>query len=281
MEIPKIDQYEGLYKTSGEYVAALRIWLDQVHHMQCIRDRFPYFLAASLQKPGPTGLSTPSRRAPLPFSVTPGQPVADTAREFVVPSLWKRFFAEMIDFMLLFTIKLAVTYVAVDFFDMFDVDHYSLESLREDMLSDYRLTMNMTYDILLLETIHRVGNCVFEALCLHRGGRGVGGATPGKKAMGLRVVRCAWLAPTPDNRVLVFPATDLGLGRSLVRAVAKNIAITLLLPLCVTMFMYQHNRTLYDVLAGSVVVEDCPPDRRNIINNNNNNNNNNNINNNR
>lgn len=45
-----------------------------------------------------------------------------------------------------------------------DVDHYSLESLREDMLSDYRLTMNMTYDILLLETIHRVGNCVFEVM---------------------------------------------------------------------------------------------------------------------
>lgn len=52
--------------------------------------------------------------------------------------------------------------------------------------------------------------CLLQALCLHRGGRGVGGATPGKKAMGLRVVRCSWLVPTLNNQVLVFPATDLG-----------------------------------------------------------------------
>ena len=50
-----------------------------------------------------------------------------------------------------------------------------------------------------------------QALCLHRGGGGIwGGATPGKKVMGLRVVRCQWLAPTLDNKVLVYPAADLG-----------------------------------------------------------------------
>uniref|UniRef100_A0A2P2I3T7 Protein FAM8A1-like n=1 Tax=Hirondellea gigas TaxID=1518452 RepID=A0A2P2I3T7_9CRUS len=287
MEIKKINEYEGIYKTSGEYAAALRSWLSQVHHLQCISAGFPYFLAASLQQAsGPaisstasiTSSSTTTTTTSRPTTTTPApqsrqqQLPTERGREYTVPPLWKRFIAETIDFLLLFTIKLAVTYVAVDFFDVFDIDQFNLETLRADVLSDYRLTMNMTWDILLLETIHRIGNCLFEALCLHRGGGGVGGATPGKRVMGLRVVRCQWAVPTLNDQVLVYPAQDLGLGRALLRAVAKNIAITLLFPLCVTMFFYQHNRTLYDVLAGSVVVEE----RRPVVNRNNNDNNNNN-----
>jgi hypothetical protein len=37
--------------------------------------------------------------------------------EYRIPPLWKRFIAEFLDFFILFFLKLAVTFVAVDFFD--------------------------------------------------------------------------------------------------------------------------------------------------------------------
>lgn len=41
-----------------------------------------------------------------------------TGVEYVIPPLWKRLIAEAIDFLLLFVIKLAVTFAAVDAFDL-------------------------------------------------------------------------------------------------------------------------------------------------------------------
>ncbi|XP_018014325.1 protein FAM8A1 isoform X2 [Hyalella azteca] len=285
LQIPSITQYQGPYKTSEEYVIALREWLSQMYQIQCLHAGFPYFLAAAMQKQhqqpgmpihGSTLTSSPVAGATSSSAQNTSPQRVERGREYLVPSLWKRFLAESIDFMLLFTIKLVITYLAIDFLDLFDMENYNLETLRADMLSDYRLTMNVTWDIFLLESIHRVLNCVFEALCLHRDRRGQGGATPGKKLMGLRVVRCEWVVPTLNNQVLVYPAADLGLWRSFTRAVAKNITITLMFPMCVTFFMYHNNRMLYDVMAGSLVVEDIPLLRRTPNNDNNNNNNNNN-----
>jgi hypothetical protein len=37
--------------------------------------------------------------------------------EYRIPPLWKRFAAEFLDFLILFLLKLTVTFVVVDFFD--------------------------------------------------------------------------------------------------------------------------------------------------------------------
>ena len=53
---------------------------------------------------------------------------------------------------------------------------------------DLLTAMEATYDILLLETIHKFLVCVFETLCTHRGTRRrPGGATPGKLIVGIRI----------------------------------------------------------------------------------------------
>ena len=43
-------------------------------------------------------------------------------REFRIAPLWKRCVAEGIDFLILFLLKLAVTFVAVDYFELLDID---------------------------------------------------------------------------------------------------------------------------------------------------------------
>ena len=50
---------------------------------------------------------------------TPSPPVW---REFKIPPLWKRASAEIIDFSILFLLKVVVTFVAVDYFELLDLD---------------------------------------------------------------------------------------------------------------------------------------------------------------
>ncbi|MCL4127846.1 UNVERIFIED_CONTAM: hypothetical protein GTU68_066016 [Idotea baltica] len=271
-----IEHYSGPYKSSSDYADALRTWMVQLYQVQCIHSSFPLFLAnlqaqasqtassSSTSSPSPAPSSTQTHQSTQPNQPQPqAQPRRqETPRqglEYAVPPIWKRFGAEMIDFLLLFIIKLGITYIAVDTFDLLeDVDKYDFETLSTDILTDYRAALNMTSDLLFLELIHRIGTCVFEALCLHRGPRGLGGATPGKKMMGLRVVRCEFAAPALADRILVYPSYDLGIGRAIVRSVVKNLSLTFLFPICFTMFSFQHNRTIYDILAGSIVVEERP-----------------------
>jgi len=287
---------------SGDYPAALRVWMNQLYQWQCFAATFPYFMAslhaqASIQNRNGTpgsipnvtipaaaaqgqthpsgGVQTPqqtnraTQQQPNQQPQQQQQPIPQRGIEYGIPPLWKRLAAESIDFLLLFAIKLVVTFAAVDAFDLLnDLEKFDFENLGVDILADYKMALEMTSEILVLELIHRIGTCVFEALCLHRGSGGSGGATPGKKLLGLRVIRCEWAAPTLGERALVYPATDLGFGRALARSAVKNLSLTFLFPICFTLFAFQHNRTVYDIIGGSIVVEDRPNQRNAIRRNN-------------
>lgn len=113
---------------------------------------------------------------------------------------------------------------------------------------------------------------------------GAGGATPGKFLIGLRVVTCDSSVLVQPNRVLVVPATNVSLSawvavvsdqkqtsrsltshivttvsvspdRSTVRALNKNFSIAFFFPAFITLLFFQHNRTVYDMVAGTIVVK--------------------------
>ena len=116
---------------------------------------------------------------------------------FKIPSVWKRCVAEFIDFMALFVIKLIVTFVAVDTFELIDLEDFmsrydsSLVTLAAGKELDMAAALDLTSDIVFLEMIHRLVVCIFEAVCTYRGTAGSpGGATPGKLVMGLRIFKC-------------------------------------------------------------------------------------------
>ena len=121
---------------------------------------------------------------------------ASDANIFVIPPVWKRISAEILDFLILFVLKVMITFIAVDFFKLVDLDNYEfpldlLSMDPENVKLDYNLALQFTQEILILELIHRLVVCVFEALCTHRGPLGLpGGATPGKVIMGLKIVKC-------------------------------------------------------------------------------------------
>ncbi len=116
-------------------------------------------------------------------------PAQPQFREFRIPPLWKRFAAEFLDFLSLFVVKLAVTFVAVDTFELIDFEAFvskydsglwamiTGEEVAEGAAGaaatlDVEAAFELTSEIVLLEMIHRVVVCAFETLCTYRGPMG-------------------------------------------------------------------------------------------------------------
>ncbi|XP_046479610.1 uncharacterized protein [Neodiprion pinetum] len=143
-----------------------------------------------------------------------------------------------------------------------DIERYDLDMIQKNLRIDYEMALEMTSGILILELIHRIIVCIFEALWLQHGINGcIGGATPGKIVMGLRVVQCRNVTPIerPDGSDLVFitPGTDLGFPLSLGRSIVKNLILAFLFPISFALFFFRFNRTGYDLVCNSIVIE-CP-----------------------
>ncbi|XP_034248741.1 protein FAM8A1 [Thrips palmi] len=270
-----------VYHNRDEYFAALQKWIHDAQVWQNSMACMPYFLLSHPElfgiPPLPPASSAsssyaadPSRRpAPGPSPTfawgAPGAPNRSPANllggiRYKVPPYWKRLCAEIVDSGITFILKLIITFVFVHIFKLIDLDKYSIEMLQQNVQSlTYKVALEMTSQLLVLELVNRVVVCLLEAYWL-RGGEGgrVGGSTPGKNLFGLRVVLCYHASPIPgqpNEIVAVTPGTDLGWGWSLIRALSKNLFLTLIYPLCFAFFFFKFNRLGYDVLSHSIVVE--------------------------
>lgn len=148
------------------------------------------------------------------------------------------------------------------------------------MDDDYIEFLALSSEMLYVEVVTKFFVCVYEALWTRGGIDQPGGATPGKFAMGLRVLYVEAVVPLPPLnpaaadanaaggglgaiqqlrqaplRALVYPAQNMGFQRAMVRALAKNVLMTLMFPLCFIMLFYRNNRTSYDVATRTIVVE--------------------------
>lgn len=85
----------------------------------------------------------------------------------------------------------------------------------------------------------------------------IGGATPGKSMMGLRVVRCENLIEIENEEmVIVYPGTELGLGWSFARSFIKNLVLAVFIPFIVAFYYFPCNRAGYDMICNTIVVEE-------------------------
>lgn len=189
--------------------------------------------------------------------------------EYIIAPLWKRFVAEAIDIIIIFLLRVMTTMAFIDFFeiDLLDID---FDAIRNSIEEDYTELLSYTSELIFLEIITKCAVCVYETLWTIHGQGQIGGATPGKMLMGIRIVHVdavVLLDPPPAGglvanqqtpiRALLYPAENPGFRRALCRSVAKNALIALLFPICFLMF-FRHNRTMYDVMTKTIVVEDNP-----------------------
>ncbi|XP_037953859.1 protein FAM8A1-like [Teleopsis dalmanni] len=247
-------------------------------------------------------INTPNNAQPTPPPAAAAAPVVNNRRmrflddqaqadlvfrhggfEYVIAPFWKRVVAESIDFLLLLIVKIILSFTVLNIFDMdigFDVDKTMLsKSMEDDNMGEFVKKLIEAFfsssDLLLFEIVTKAIVCYYEAVCTTF----CNGATPGKALMGLRVhyaeavvVINPPLVPqmplqlqmqrTP-TKALIYPATVPTFKRALTRAALKNIIITMLFPVCIFMVFFKNNRTVYDMVSKTVVVETTanPPQR--------------------
>lgn len=169
-------------------------------------------------------------------------------REFLIPSLAHRFIAEMVDFFILFLIKATIILSFMHFSGIKDIPklamHYIIEEIDEDT------SMEDLQKMMIVALIYRLLVCFYEIICIW----GAGGATPGKFLLGLRVVTCETSVLIAPSRVLVIPSSNVSMTTSTIRALIKNFSIASFFPAFITLLFFQHNRTAYDIVAGTIVV---------------------------
>ncbi|XP_034552811.1 protein FAM8A1-like [Notolabrus celidotus] len=170
-------------------------------------------------------------------------------REYSIPSPLQRLLAEMVDFFILFFIKATIIISIMHLSGIKDVSKFAMHFIVEEIDED--TSMEELQKMMLVALVYRILVCFYEIICIW----GAGGATPGKFLVGLRVVTCDSSVLVQPNRVLVVPATNVSLSASTVRALNKNFSIAFFFPAFITLLFFQHNRTVYDMVAGTIVVK--------------------------
>ncbi|KAI4891213.1 hypothetical protein NFI96_033047 [Prochilodus magdalenae] len=194
---------------------------------------------------------------PTPNSSTPAQQQQHQngnaqllpGQEYLIPSLLQRFLAEMVDFFILFFIKATIILSIMHLSGMKDISKFALHFIVEEIDED--TSMEELQKMMLVALVYRILVCFYEIVCIW----GAGGATPGKFLIGLRVVTCDTSVLVQPNRVRVVPASNVSLSASTVRALNKNFSIAFFFPAFITLLFFQHNRTVYDIVAGTIVVK--------------------------
>ncbi|XP_035475914.1 protein FAM8A1 [Scophthalmus maximus] len=176
-------------------------------------------------------------------------PAPQAGREYTIPSPLQRFLAETVDFFILFCVKATIVLWVMHLSGMKDIAKLVTQFIVEEI--DENTSMEDLQKMMAAALVYRVLVCVYETICIW----GAGGATPGKFLLGLRVVTCDTSTLVRPNRVFVVPASNVSLSASTVRALNKNFSIAFLFPVFITLLFFQHNRTVYDIVAGTIVVQ--------------------------
>lgn len=214
---------------------------------------YPYPLSFPASSPHPGGGqssgATPSPAADARAAQQQGGGPPQAGREYTIPSPLQRFLAETVDFFILFCVKATIVLWIMHLSGMKDIAKFITHFIVEEI--DENTSMEDLQKMMAVALVYRVLVCVYETICIW----GAGGATPGKFLLGLRVVTCDTSTLVRPNRVLVVPASNVSLSASTVRALNKNFSIAFLFPVFITLLFFQHNRTVYDIVAGTIVVQ--------------------------
>ncbi|KAM6375599.1 LOW QUALITY PROTEIN: protein FAM8A1 [Alca torda] len=212
--------------------------------------------AAATAATAPAWPGAAGRLAPVPRAASssaagtsgsgaPRETGRPAGREFIIPSLAHRFIAEMVVFILFF-IKATIVLSIMHLSGIKDISKFAMHYIIEEIDED---TSMEDLQKMMIVVIYRLLVCFYEIICIW----GAGGATPGKFLLGLRVVTCDTSVLIAPSRVLVIPSSNVSMTTSTIRALIKNFSIAFF-PAFITLLFFQHNRTAYDIVAGTIVV---------------------------
>ncbi|UJR08663.1 hypothetical protein I4U23_012921 [Adineta vaga] len=122
-----------------------------------------------------------------------------------VASVWRRFLAEAIDFILLHALKILLIYFLSNYLHLIDETRLTVNYMLSSLL--YEDTLSFPLELICIEFGYLIACIAFESFCLTRYG-----ATPGKRLLRLRVLKCDHLQVQENGDVTIEPGTILNSG---------------------------------------------------------------------
>jgi len=166
-----------------------------------------------------------------------------------VASMWRRLVAEAIDFILMHAFKILIVFLIANYLHLIDESRLTLTYMISSLL--YEETLSFPVELICVELGYLIASIAFESFCLTRYG-----ATPGKRLLRLRVLKCDHLQMQDNGDVTVEPGTMLNSAAAFTRSSFKSLMSTFLFPaVLVALLTSQHRQTSYDMAANAVVVE--------------------------
>eukprot|EP00117_Sycon_ciliatum_P027882 scpid86692/ scgid22546/ Protein FAM8A1; Autosomal highly conserved protein len=167
-----------------------------------------------------------------------------------------RLFAELLDFLLIYLLKDVV-------YSLLGMDGPELvleqldESLRtSDSAANVVIVRNFD-QVIKYTAFYRLMVMVYETLFLAYGLQGFGGATIGKRLVGLSVIYCkdSRMINRERREFFVVPGGNLGFIRSFFRSLIKVTVLFVAYPVMIGILFVANGQTVYDQYSGSLVVE--------------------------
>ncbi|CAF2446860.1 unnamed protein product [Rotaria sp. Silwood2] len=165
-----------------------------------------------------------------------------------IASIWRRLIAEIIDFILLHVFKIFIVFFLSNYFDIIDESRLTLTYMISNLLYDE--TFSFPIELICIELGYLIASIAFESFCLTRYG-----ATPGKRLLRLRVLKCDHMQIHENGDLTIEPGILLNSGAAFTRSIFKSLMSTFLFPaLIIALFTSQYRQTNYDIAANAVVV---------------------------
>ncbi|PIC17534.1 hypothetical protein B9Z55_023743 [Caenorhabditis nigoni] len=190
----------------------------------------------------------------VPYPPPPPPPhVLGTVR-FEAASFIRRFFAEVVDFLIVMFFKLCLL-LALTESGIVDLNEYGGGYDEEQDVMQF---IGLAQDLLPIEIICKVICCIFEGIFMAHGFLYIGvGQTPGKWLMGIRVISCHDVSEAEiPGYIDVHGPNVISLQQSMKRSFMKNVVVNSLFPLSTAAFQVHNGRVFYDVIVKTVVVVD-------------------------
>ncbi|KAL7741634.1 hypothetical protein ACLKA6_019402 [Drosophila palustris] len=187
--------------------------------------------------------------------------------EMLVAPFWKRATAELIDTLIICILKIILAFLIHNSSSPDFEKHIARKSLSEEQIyiSLFEVSLDLftlSYDVLVFILLTKAIVCCYECLWIIFNN----GSTPGKYWMNLRVLYVETMVPLEQQRevfqvqstafwALIYPAVTPNGLRTFLRVVTKNLIVTCIFPVCIILLFPRNNRTTYDIISKTVVVE--------------------------
>uniref|UniRef100_A0AC35UFR4 RDD domain-containing protein n=1 Tax=Rhabditophanes sp. KR3021 TaxID=114890 RepID=A0AC35UFR4_9BILA len=173
-----------------------------------------------------------------------------------ISSVLRRCLSELIDFVFFVFVKIALFYsfFYLGFADMDDYKDYLKEGI------DVASIVNLSESLFPIDTACKIVCSVIEAIFLSCGFFLLpGGCTPGKYLTNIKVINAITIEATNvEDRPRVTRTPHITFPRALARSLIKNVIMNFMFPLNGFFYIFNCNRSVYDIVMGTLVIRRQP-----------------------